>query len=70
MTCRGCDTPIDSDTYCDRCLDEVESLIHARPFVFPRWAIITRNVLCCLLLFLLVAWIFIEVGLLTPDTQY
>lgn len=37
MTCRGCDTPIDSDTYCKRCLEEIESLISAKPFVWSVW---------------------------------
>lgn len=70
MNCRRCDTPIDSESYCQRCLEEIDSLIYAKPLVWPEWVIITRNVLGYMLLFLLAAWIFIAIGLLTPDTNY
>jgi hypothetical protein len=36
--CRGCDKPIESDTYCRKCLEEIEALITAKPFAFPKWA--------------------------------
>lgn len=70
MNCRGCNTPIKSDTYCERCLDELKSLIYAQPFVWPEWAIVTSKVLCGMLAILLIALFFLGISLLTPDTQY
>ena len=70
MKCRGCDTPIQSDTYCQRCLEEIEALIYAKPFVWPEWVTITCRVLCGVLVILLVMFCFWAIALLTPDTQY
>lgn len=70
MNCRGCDQPILFGTYCRQCDDELRSLLAAQPFEFPQWAIILGRFLACLALFLLIAWIFIVVGELTPDPSY
>lgn len=70
MNCRGCDTRIESDTYCKRCLEEIESLIRAEPFVWPEWANIAHNVMCGIIVFLLIALFFLVIGILTPDTKY
>lgn len=70
MNCRGCDQPILFGTYCPKCDEEVRALLAAQPLEFPQWAIITCKFLACLAIFLLIAWIFITVGELTPDTSY
>lgn len=55
-TCRGCDRPILFGVYCQECGDEVAALVSARPFVWPRWTIIVRDVLLCVSVILLVCY--------------
>lgn len=69
MTCRGCDAPIDSDTYCKRCLEEIESLVSAKPFVWPEWVIIARNGLFFVACILVTWYCIVQIMLDWPDAS-
>lgn len=65
--CRGCDALIESDTYCKRCLEEIESLIAARPFVMPNFV---KNFFVGVgygIVFALAAVVLIWIMLVWPD---